>query len=90
VVQKNLVSVTSIKVASDLSFCKIYISVFGKSYDACKAFLAIQASSSYIRKELSNKLKLRHTPKLEFLKDKTLEQGAKIERMLQALMSLKK
>ena len=83
-IQKSFTSVIRVRVNSDLSLCKVYVSVLGKGYDVHKAFLAIKALSSYVRKKLSYKLNLRHTPKIEFYRDETLDYSEKIERLLRA------
>lgn len=73
----HLVTITDCKVTSDLSFAKVYfMSLDEKKEETLKA---LKEASGFIRKELAEKMDLRHTPELTFVYDESIEYGKKIE-----------
>ncbi len=77
----GFVTVTDVTISDDLKHGSIYISVLNK--EACDETLkALNASAGFIRSELGKRVRLRSTPKLAFRLDEVVEQGAKIDRLL--------
>lgn len=79
-----LISVTVVRVAPDLSFAKIYVSIFAPSKDEQQLFETIQDKSKTIRQMLAQKVgkQLRIIPELAFHIDDSIEYQANIERLL--------
>ena len=78
------ITVTGCEVTNDLSFAKVY---FTSMADLTKEQLEkeLDEASSYIRGELSKKVDIRHTPKLRFIFDKSIEYGNKIEKISESI-----
>jgi len=79
----TMTSVTMVRVSSDLSFAKIYLSVF--PFDKNKFILeTLTANNWSIRKILGSKLKnqLRIVPEIAFYLDDSLEYIENIEKIL--------
>ena len=78
------ITVTGCDVTNDLSFAKIY---FTSMADLSKEQLEkeLDEASSYIRGELSQRIDVRHTPKLRFVFDSSIEYGRKIEEKIKEL-----
>ncbi len=78
----NFVTVTACDLSSDLSFAKIYYTVFdeSKKIDTAKA---LEKAKGYIRSELSKRIDIRHTPELKFIFDDSIAQGDKIEKIIE-------
>ncbi|NUM49868.1 MAG: 30S ribosome-binding factor RbfA [Flavobacteriales bacterium] len=78
-----MVSVTMVRISPDLSYAKIYCSLFGSAlpqhYLEC-----IQANKNIIRKELGIRVKkqLRIVPELDFYIDDSIEYASKIDELL--------
>lgn len=78
-----MVSVTMVRISPDLSYAKIYCSLFGPAlpqhYLEC-----IQANKNMIRKELGIRVKkqLRIVPELDFYIDDSIEYASKIDELL--------
>lgn len=82
----EMISITKVDCAPDLSHAKIYVSVF--SADKTKAentFKGILESAGKIRYELAHKLTVRTVPELHFLKDESMEYSDKINKILNGL-----
>lgn len=80
----SIVSVTKVNTASDLSRSVVHISILDKENQQ-EIFDEIKHSGTYIRKLLSQKIRLRKTPMLEFKLDNTAENAQKIDEMLDVI-----
>lgn len=78
-----LTSVTKVDTSTDLSICKVYVSVFGNDEDKKKALEGLKSAGGYIRKELAGRINLRNTPELKFILDDSIEYSAKIDKLIE-------
>lgn len=78
----RFVTVTDVKVTNDLSFAKIYVTVL-KEDKITETMKALKNASGYIRKELAERLEIRHIPELEFVYDESIAYGKKIENIIE-------
>lgn len=69
----RLTTVTSVEVTRDLSFANIYISVLGDDLEKENTLLGLESAKGYIRKEIGNRIVLRHVPEPKFFIDKSIE-----------------
>ena len=83
----GMITITEVDVSGDLSHAKVFVTILGKSKKAeDQTFKILQASSSYIRKSLSQKLNMRITPELHFFIDNTYDESAKMDKLLDSLV----
>ncbi len=77
----KFVSVTGCEITNDLSYAKVYVTVFDneKKKDTMKA---LDKAKSFIRGEISKRVEIRHTPELRFIFDESIEYGEKIEGLI--------
>ena len=77
-------TLTGCEVTNDLSFAKIY---FTSLLDVDKKGLEkeLEEASSFIRHELSSRVDIRHTPKLVFKFDESVEYGNNIDRLIEKI-----
>ena len=83
----NFVSITRAEVTPDLRNASIYFSCIG---DSKEAELGLKKCTGMLRHHLAVTLNLRITPELRFVKDGSIEHGAKIARFLEEIKSEKK
>lgn len=78
-----LISVTEVKVSSDLGVAKVFLSVYPKEYRE-EIMKEVQLLTSKIRRILGNKIakQVRQVPELIFYLDITLDNVEKIEKAL--------
>ena len=76
-----IISVSNVETTPDLSYCRIYISSIGNT-NPDEVVNRIKGAAGFIRGRLSKMIKLRITPRLEFIKDTAEEYSAKIENIL--------
>lgn len=80
----KFVTVTDCKLAPDLSYAKIYVTVLDDSKKE-STLKALKDASGFIRKELANRVEMRHTPELEFVYDESIAYGKKIENIIEQI-----
>ena len=78
----GMVSVMKVDVSRDLSYAKVFVSVFSASDEAKKkTFDAISKSAGRIRHELGATMRIRTVPELSFVLDDSLEYGDKMNKL---------
>ena len=76
------VTITDVEVTNDLSFAKIY---FTTTDNREKVEKDLNNAAGFFRSELSQRLDIRHTPELRFIFDESIENGQKIEKIIEEL-----
>ncbi|HUK65712.1 MAG TPA: 30S ribosome-binding factor RbfA [Anaeromyxobacteraceae bacterium] len=82
---KGLVTVTGVKMASDLKDVTAYVSVLGEDGVRAETLEGLAAAAGYLQREVAKRLKLRYVPHLRFAYDPSVAEGDKIERILKEL-----
>lgn len=82
-----MLTITGSDVTADLKFAKIYYSVYGEFTEEEEKDLkkGLKSVSSFIRSQLAQRLNLRITPELSFVKDNGVKHGADIAAILKTL-----
>ena len=80
----KFVTVTDAKVTNDLSFAKIYFTVLDEGRKK-ETLLALKNASKFIRRELADRVDIRHIPELEFVYDESIAYGKKIENIIEQI-----
>ena len=81
-VVNNFISITSAEVAPDLKFATVYFSCIGDSKEAAEG---LKKCTGMLRHHLATTLNLRITPELNFVKDGSIEHGARIAKLLEEI-----
>lgn len=69
----KFVTITRIKVSSDLKYADIFVTIFNDEAQQKKALKGLRSATKFIRGELGKDLKLRYVPNIEFKIDEDLE-----------------
>ncbi len=78
----NFVSITRAEVAPDLKYATVYFSSIGDSKEAGEG---LSKCTGILRHHLATTLNLRITPELHFVKDGSIEHGARIAQLLEEI-----
>lgn len=78
----GFVTITSVELADDYRFAKIFYSVLGKEEDYEKTKAALDSSLGFIRKLVAQRIRLRFAPELLFKEDRSSEYSVRIEEIL--------
>lgn len=76
----GLVSIVKVSVSSDLSYSKVFVSDIGG--DIKETVKGLNSAAGFIRRELSVRIKMRKTPEIKFIADDSIEQSARIAKLL--------
>lgn len=74
----KFVTITAVKTTSDLSFSKVYVTCLNDTKRK-ETLTALNNASGFIRKLLSERIDVRHIPKIDFIYDDSIAYGKKIE-----------
>ena len=85
-VVNNFVSITRADVAPDLKYATVYFSCIG---DSAEVGEGLKKCTGMLRHHLAVTLNLRITPELHFVKDGSIEHGARISKLLDEVMPKK-
>ncbi len=79
----GLTTVTAVKVSPDLRHGRVFITVLGDDNQRKKALEGLRSAGSFVRRSLSKRLHhMRRIPELTFDYDESVEQGMRIEQLL--------
>lgn len=81
----GLVSVTEVIVSGDLQHAKIFVSIYGTEEVRAETMAGLKAATGYVRSEIGQRVRLRRTPELVFVEDRSLERGTKVLSLLNEL-----
>jgi ribosome-binding factor A len=75
-------TVTRVEVTQDLHTAKVFVSIIGDRHVAAQTMKALESAARFIRGEVGSAVKLRHTPELHFVEDRTTERAIAISATL--------
>jgi ribosome-binding factor A len=81
----GMVSVTDVDVSGDLQHAKIFVSIYGSDEAKAETMAGLKSATGYVRSELGQRIRLRRTPEVVFLEDRSLERGDRILSLLNRL-----
>ncbi|MFC4308102.1 30S ribosome-binding factor RbfA [Steroidobacter flavus] len=76
----GMITLTDVRMSSDLSYAKIYYSVLGA--DPLLAQQILTQASDMLRGPLGRALGIRHSPELRFVQDELIESGARLSALI--------
>jgi len=78
----KFVTITRVKVSSDLKYADIFVTIFNDRKQQKKALEGLKNATKFIRGELGKDLKIRYVPDIKFIIDKDLEQQYKLLKII--------
>lgn len=78
----GMVTFTRVRVTDDLRYATAYYSYLGNESDRQSVDSYLQRESGRIRKEVGGPLRIRHIPEFRFKFDPSIEEGMRIEQLL--------
>lgn len=79
----GLVTITNVDVIHDLSHADVYVTVIGTDDDVSAVVRALNQCTSFLRRALAQRLRLRSVPALRFRFDSSVERGARVARLIE-------
>jgi ribosome-binding factor A len=81
-VASGMLTFTRVKLSDDLRYAKVYYSFLGQSESRQQVEDHLLRVKGRIRSQVGKNLHIRHIPELEFKFDPSVEEGIKIEQLL--------
>lgn len=81
----GLVSVTDVDVSGDLQHAKIFVSVYGSDEARAETMAGLKSATGYVRGELGHRVRLRRTPEVIFVEDRSIERGNQVLNLINRL-----
>lgn len=78
----GFVTITRAEVSRDLQHARVYFSVLGEKEKADAAQEGLDSARGFIRKLVGQRVRMRYTPEIEFIFDRSIEYGIRIEETL--------
>jgi ribosome-binding factor A len=81
----GFVTITRVKVSPDLQQARVYYTSIGDDTAKRESARALDRATPFLRRQVGQRLRLKRVPELTFFYDESIEQGDRIERILQEL-----
>ncbi len=78
----KFVTITRIKISSDLKYADIFVTIFNDRKQQRKALEGLKNATKFIRGELGKDLKIRYVPNIKFIIDRDLEHQYKLLKII--------
>jgi len=83
----SFISVTRVSTSPDLKHAKVFVSSMGDETSKSEILQGFTAASGFLRRELAERLTLRHIPQLSFHFDDSIQRGAEVIRLIEQVAS---
>lgn len=81
----SMVSITDVDVSGDLQHAKVFVSIYGTDEARATTMQGLQAATGHVRSELGHRIRLRRTPEVVFLEDRSIERGTRVLSLINQL-----
>jgi ribosome-binding factor A len=78
----GFVTVTAVDTSSDLRHARVFVSVLGDDKQREDSLAGLSSSHGYLQSRVASRLRLKHTPTLEFKYDPSVERVMRISELL--------
>ena len=79
----GVITITEVVASSDLRNARVYVSVMGGESSRQAAMDGIRSAASFLRRELRDRVNLKHTPHMTFVLDDSIEEGDRVLRLIE-------
>ena len=81
----GFITVTDARLSADGKYFDIYVSIMEKDDQVEKRLDALKKCSGFIKKNLTQRIRLRNVPELKFIYDGSIDRGLKISEILKEI-----
>lgn len=78
----GMAGITRVELTDDLAHGRVYVSSVGGDEAAATDLDVIRRAAGWLRREVSQRMRLKRAPELKFYRDETLSAEARIEELL--------
>lgn len=81
----GFVTVTAVQTTTDLDHAKVWVSVYGSEKARDATLRALESASGILQARIGRELRLRRTPRLTFVYDRSVEHGVAMTKLIDEL-----
>ncbi len=78
----GMVTLTGVEVSADYAHAKVYFSLLGDQARINEALKGLNSAAGFLRSQVAHRMKLRVMPMLHFVHDISIEQGARLDKLI--------
>lgn len=78
----TLASIVKVELSNDLSYCKVFITVYGSDEEKQNTFIGLEKAKGFIKRQLSGMVKMRKMPEITFVPDDSIAYSIHISEIL--------
>jgi ribosome-binding factor A len=78
----GMVTVTDVRVTNDLKYADVFVYLTGDEERRVEALEGLKSAAGFMRTRLGRDLRIRRTPELRFILDRTQDHAARIHQLL--------
>jgi ribosome-binding factor A len=83
----GFVTITGVKTSRDLRQATVFVSVLGSERKRAKSLEGLDAAHGVLQARLARELRLKRTPQLTFQYDPSVEQGVRMSKLIDELVT---
>ena len=78
----GFVTVTDVKTSADLRHARVYVTVLGDERKREETLAGLQSAHGILQRRVNQQLRMKRTPTLDFIYDKTTDRAMRMEELL--------
>jgi ribosome-binding factor A len=78
----GMVTLTGVEVSADYAHAKVFFSLLGDQARVNEAIKGLNSAAGFLRSQVAHRMKLRVMPMLHFVHDISIEQGARLDKLI--------
>jgi ribosome-binding factor A len=78
----GLATVTAVDTSPEMDHARVYVTALGDEEERAEVVTGLRSAASFIRGQLSKRLRMRRVPELHFEYDRVLDEATRIEQLL--------
>ncbi|HEY7343136.1 MAG TPA: 30S ribosome-binding factor RbfA [Ktedonobacterales bacterium] len=71
-------SIIGVELSHDLRYAKVFVSVMGSPEEQRETMRGLDSANGFLRRELAQRLTIRHVPEISFRLDESIARGARV------------
>lgn len=83
----GMITLTDVEVSGDYAHAKVFFTLLGDEARVKAAIKGLQSAAGFLRSEVAHRMKLRVMPQLHFIHDTSIENGMRLDQLIDAAVA---
>ncbi len=76
-------TIIRVDVSDDLRYARAHVSIMGTESQKKSTLAGLKSARGFVRREIGNRISLRHTPEISFVLDRSVEESLRIAQLIE-------